>query len=167
MASVFRQNMSNLCNKNRHSWPLITVIMFMMVTACSDGATGTGKSAASDPGGELGSDLGRREFRACATCHSVRPPDQVTQRRIGPSLYDIIGKKAATQPDYAYSPAMRRADLVWSVETLDAYLARPSAIVPGTRMSFAGEPDAATRAAIIDYLIRTSSGTDESDPNTQ
>jgi cytochrome c len=47
---------------------------------------------------------------------------------------------------------MRNARLVWDAATLDAFLANPQAVVPGTTMPFAGEPDASRRADIIAAL---------------
>jgi cytochrome c len=40
----------------------------------------------------------------------------------------------------------------WDEAALDAYLAAPSKIVPGTKMAFAGVSDAAKRKALIEYL---------------
>jgi cytochrome c len=96
---------------------------------------------------------GLAEFRACAVCHArTDPADPSTLRLTGPSLFGVAGAPSARLPDYDYSPAMRRAALVWDEATLDAYLAEPQAIVPGTRMSYPGEADPEARAAIIAYL---------------
>lgn len=96
---------------------------------------------------------GLSEFRACAVCHArTDPANPETPRLIGPSLFGVYGAPSARQPDYDYSPAMRRAGLIWDEATLDAYLREPQAVVPGSRMSWPGEPDAANRAALIAYL---------------
>jgi cytochrome c len=96
---------------------------------------------------------GLTAFRACAVCHArTDPADPATPRLIGPSLFGVVGAPSARLADYDYSPAMRRANLVWDEATLDAYIEHPSAIVPGSRMSYPGEADAETRAAIIAYL---------------
>jgi cytochrome c2 len=42
--------------------------------------------------------------------------------------------------------------LVWTAETLDAFLENPSASVPRNRMSFRGLRSADERAAVIAYL---------------
>jgi cytochrome c len=47
---------------------------------------------------------------------------------------------------------MAAARFNWSADKLDAFLAKPRAVVPGTSMVFAGMPDAASRAALIAFL---------------
>jgi cytochrome c len=96
---------------------------------------------------------GLSAFRACAVCHArTDSADPATPRLIGPSLFGIVGAPSARLSDYDYSPAMRRANLVWDEATLDAYIASPSSVVPNSRMSYPGEADPGTRAAIIAYL---------------
>lgn len=96
---------------------------------------------------------GLAEFRACAVCHPrTDPADPSTPRLIGPSLFAIVGAPSARLSDYAYSSAMRRANLVWDEATLDAFITDPRAVVAGSRMSYGGEPDPEKRAAIIAYL---------------
>jgi cytochrome c len=96
---------------------------------------------------------GMSEFRACAVCHPrTDPADPATPRLIGPSLFGIVGAPSARIADYDYSPAMRRADVIWDEATLDAFIRTPQAVVAGSRMSYAGESDPEKRAAIIDYL---------------
>lgn len=88
----------------------------------------------------------------CAVCH-YDPGKPDVQPRMGPSLKGVVGRKAASAPGFArYSPAMKRSGKVWNKATLDAYLTAPAKVVPGTTMAFAGLPDAAKRAAIINYL---------------
>jgi cytochrome c len=84
----------------------------------------------------------------CALCHSNQPGGV----GIGPSLADVYGKAAASQPNYDYSPAMKNAHLTWNDATLDKFLAAPQATVPGTKMPFAGLTDAGQRADVIAYL---------------
>ncbi len=40
----------------------------------------------------------------------------------------------------------------WTVEALDAFLTKPKAAVPGTKMGFAGLKKPEDRAAVIAYL---------------
>ncbi|GAB4517555.1 MAG: cytochrome c family protein [Amphiplicatus sp.] len=101
-----------------------------------------------------GAALGEQEYRACAICHASAPPGTPAgdMRLVGPSLWGVYGQPAARLDGYAYTKAMREADIVWDEATLDAFIANPQAVVRGTRMSYAGEPDPETRAAIIAYL---------------
>jgi cytochrome c len=87
-------------------------------------------------------------FAPCVACHTVKPG----QNRVGPTLYRIVGAKKAAVPGFSYSPALKAQKGVWSEAELDAYIANPRAKVPGTRMVYAGMPDAAKRARLIAWL---------------
>ena len=120
------------------------LVVSVMAAAC-------GREDATPP--QTAEERGLTAYRACAVCHArTDPSDPATVRLAGPSLFGIWGAASARLPDYDYSPAMRRAGLIWDDAALDAYIADPQALVPGTRMSYGGEPDAQTRAAIIAYL---------------
>jgi cytochrome c len=97
---------------------------------------------------QSGADLYDQE---CGDCHSLaRPP----KNKKGPSLVGIMGKPAAGVPNFAYSAALRSADLVWTADTMDAYIRNPKAVVTGGgKMKYDGLSDAAERAAIIQFLI--------------
>lgn len=87
-------------------------------------------------------------FAQCQSCHS---PD-AGKNGIGPSLAGVFGTRAAEVPGYDFSPAMAKSGLTWDEATLDRYLKAPQQVVPGTKMTFAGLPDDAKRAAVIAYL---------------
>jgi cytochrome c len=92
---------------------------------------------------------GKTVFEQCAACHSFEPGHS----ELGPHLKGIIGRKTASVEDFIYSPAMRRANVTWTAETLDAYLKDPQAPpFRGNRMPFAGIPDTQARADLIAYL---------------
>lgn len=88
-------------------------------------------------------------FAMCKACHSVGRGGPTL---VGPNLFGIAGAAAAARPGYAYSPAMKAAKLRWDRARLDAYLADPRAVVPGTKMVMPGIKDPAKRKEIIDYL---------------
>ena len=90
----------------------------------------------------------RVAFQACAACHS----DKAGVTRLGPSLAGIFGKPAAQAKGFRYSPALAKAKLRWDRKTLDAFIAKPKAVVPGNRMTYPGVTDPVKRAAIIDYM---------------
>jgi cytochrome c len=97
-------------------------------------------------------EAGRMIFGTCTGCHEV---GKGAEDRIGPHLNGIFGRRAAAHAEYPYSKAMQRAGndgLVWTIETLDAYLENPRALVSKTRMSFRGLPDAEDRADVLAYL---------------
>ncbi len=73
-------------------------------------------------------------FNFCVSCHSNVAGESGLP---APHLAGVIGRRAGTLPDFDYSPAMRAAGaggLVWTRETLRAFLADPQAVVPGTQM---------------------------------
>ena len=83
---------------------------------------------------------------SCVACHSLN------QNRVGPSLAGVVGRPAGTAPGYIYSAAIRNSGIVWTEDKLDAFLAAPQTVVPGTKMTFMGIRDASARAALITYL---------------
>lgn len=91
---------------------------------------------------------GKAVFARCAICHTVEPG----KNKLGPSLANIIGQKPGDVPGFKFSPAMMAAKIKWSPETLDKFLTNPRGFVPGTRMVFAGLPNADDRANVIAYL---------------
>jgi cytochrome c len=82
-------------------------------------------------------------------CHSVT---QNGPNGIGPNLSGVVGRKAAGLPGYAYSPALKASSVVWTIKALDAWLTKPQALVPGTKMVIPGITDPADRTAIIEFL---------------
>jgi cytochrome c len=91
---------------------------------------------------------GERLFRSqCSGCHSVEPG----QNRAGPSLHNLFARRSGTLADFDYSDALRDAGIDWSPETLDAFLADPRAMVPGSKMVLWGLPPE-QRREIIAYL---------------
>ena len=95
---------------------------------------------------------GKALYAQCKRCHQV---GDGAKHRIGPQLNDLFGRAAGSLDDFRYSRAMRAAGsggLVWTADTLDAFLANPRAVVPRTRMSFAGMKQEDDRAKLLDWL---------------
>ncbi|WP_347303198.1 c-type cytochrome [Croceibacterium sp. TMG7-5b_MA50] len=96
---------------------------------------------------------GRRQFGRCAACHTIAAGGP---NLAGPNLSGIYGKRFATgNQRFGYTAALRasgQAGRRWDAAALDAWLANPQAIVPGTSMRFAGIPDPLDRADIIALL---------------
>ncbi|WP_051041414.1 cytochrome c family protein [Blastomonas sp. AAP53] len=91
---------------------------------------------------------GEKVFIQCKTCHVK----EAGQNRVGPSLAGIVGRAAGTVEGFNYSPANKNSGITWSPEKLFQYLEKPARVVPGTKMVFAGLPDAQKRADVIAYL---------------
>ena len=92
---------------------------------------------------------GERLFLQCRACHSLTA-DQ--SGKVGPSLAGVFNRSVGTSAGFAYSPAMRAFGGTWTEVRLDAFLAGPNRTIAGTKMAFAGIPDASRRAALITYL---------------
>lgn len=102
-------------------------------------------------GGPPAGDPARGEaiYGRCLACHAL------AYNRTGPRHCGLFGRRAGSVPDFAYSPAMAHAKIVWNEKTLDRFLANPTAMVPGTAMGYAGIPDPRERADLIAWLRRT------------
>lgn len=96
-------------------------------------------------------DAGRQAAqRLCASCHTFT---QGGANGVGPNLWGIVGANHARVAGFNYSAANRAlADKPWDYEALNAFLARPSTAMPGTRMAFAGIAQAQQRANVIAFL---------------
>lgn len=84
----------------------------------------------------------------CADCHSTEP----YKNKRGPSLAGVVGRKAATAPNYNYSDAMKATGFVWTPQRLAQYLAAPKTDVPGTKMRLFTHPKPDEITALINYL---------------
>ncbi len=94
---------------------------------------------------------GKLLFLRCASCHDI---SSQASPKIGPNLAGVVGRRAGSLPGYAYSNAMKAQTFTWDEAMLDRWLTRPTDVVPGTAMAFAGIDSAADRAAIIAYLAK-------------
>jgi len=100
---------------------------------------------------------GRQLFaERCAACHAV------DANKAGPMLGGVVGRRAGSAPGYNYSPALRSADLTWSADNLDRWLADPGKFIAGAKMPIR-ILDASTRRDVIAYLqIESSKSSDRS-----
>jgi cytochrome c len=92
---------------------------------------------------------GAAVFGRCAVCHTN---DKGGGDGLGPNLFGIVGRKAATRPGFAYSPPMRKSGLVWTDVNLTKWVAGPARLVPGTKMAFAGITSKKQQADVVAYL---------------
>lgn len=99
------------------------------------GLMAAGAAAAEDAPAGGDAALGGKVFTKCRACHQI---GEGAHAAVGPVLNGLIGRRAASLPDYNYSDAMRNSGLVWDEATFKDYIRDPRAKVPGTKMSFAG-----------------------------
>lgn len=104
---------------------------------------GAARAEGADP------EAGAKLFRAdCSICHSAEPGRNL----VGPSLFNVINRRAGQIANFHYSDANRNSGITWNIPTLDQYLTSPRKLMPGTKMTFPGLPDAKQRADVIAYL---------------
>ena len=99
-----------------------------------------GAAATGDPA------RGEAIYQRCQGCHSI------DRNRVGPMHAGLFGRRAGSVDGFDYSRAMRESGIVWDEDTLDAFLAAPRRLVPGSKMTYAGIASAADRADLIAYL---------------
>jgi cytochrome c len=85
----------------------------------------------------------------CVACHTFTEGGKAG---LGPNLYGVVGGPKAHMEGYAYSAGMKAKGGTWTFAELNQWLTKPSAFVPGTKMTFAGIKDPAQRADVIAYL---------------
>lgn len=94
--------------------------------------------------------LGVKVFSTeCSECHSVKEG----RNKKGPSLFAIVGRKAASLPDVKYSDALRQTGWIWDEATLRNYLSKPAKQAnPGSKMKYDGLQDPQALEDLIEYL---------------
>lgn len=109
---------------------------------------------------------GENLYKDCKSCHQIGAG---AANLVGPHLDGLFGRQAGVIDGFKYSSAMKklgREGLVWNEFTLDQYLAKPRAYVPGTRMSYLGMKKHSDRIDLIAYLKTLSQEQPAADPQT-
>ena len=96
---------------------------------------------------------GEKVFKKCSACHSIEAGGG---NKIGPALYNVVGRKVAAVEDYKYSKALVEYKKNWSFEELNGFLIKPQKWIKGTKMAYAGLRKEKDRASVILYLNKYS-----------
>ena len=96
---------------------------------------------------------GEKVFKKCSACHSIKAGGG---NKIGPALYNVVGRKIAAVEDYKYSKALVEYKKNWSFEELNGFLIKPQKWIKGTKMAYAGLRKEKDRASVILYLNKYS-----------
>jgi cytochrome c len=102
------------------------VIVAALIAASSASAAAQDKAA------------GEKVFKQCMICHAVGAD---AKNKIGPELNGLDGRHSGSVANYTYSNANKNSGIVWSEATFKQYIANPRAMIPGTKMPFAGLKD--------------------------
>jgi len=80
----------------------------------------------------------------CAVCHA--------QKKFGPSLQGVVGRKAGSLANFPYSDALKNSGLVWSEDNLRKWITNNTQTVPNTLMRHVSISDPAEQIYLIAYL---------------
>ena len=86
----------------------------------------------------------------------IRDRNKGGEHKIGPALYNVVGRKIGGEAEYKYSKALSKYDKKWNFEELNGFLIKPSKWIKGTKMAYAGLRKEADRASVIKYLNQSS-----------
>ena len=92
---------------------------------------------------------GKKIFKKCASCHSIAKGGG---QKIGPSLYNVVGRVVGGVSEYKYSKALATYGKNWTLEELNGFLIKPTTYIKGTKMAFAGLKKESDRASVIKFL---------------
>ena len=96
---------------------------------------------------------GEKIFKKCAACHSIVKDGK---NKIGPALYNVVGRRVGGVSDYKYSKALAGYEKSWTFEELNGFLLKPAKWIKGTKMAYAGLRKEKDRASVIKYLNQSS-----------
>ncbi|RKF61470.1 Cytochrome c [Erysiphe neolycopersici] len=85
----------------------------------------------------------------CASCHNL---DLSDEKKIGPTLHGLFGRKTGSVEGYSYTDANKAKGIIWGEETLFTYLENPKKYIPGTKMAYGGLKKDKDRNDLITFL---------------
>jgi cytochrome c len=92
---------------------------------------------------------GKTVFQRCAICHKV---DKGATGGLGPNLFGVVGRKAASQAGFEYSGPLKASGITWTNDKLAQWVSGPAKMVPGTKMAFPGITSKGEVRDVVAYL---------------
>jgi len=91
-------------------------------------------------GGALAGDAkaGEQSFKQCMVCHAIGVG---AKNQVGPMQNGLDGRKAGSVQGFNYSDANKNSGITWNEQTFKQYIKALQAMIPGTKMTFAGIKD--------------------------
>jgi cytochrome c len=97
---------------------------------------------------------GKKVYNKCRACHTL---EEGGKNRVGPNLHGIMGRTAGTAEGFKFSSSMKESGIVWDEANLGAFLTKPRAVVPKTKMAFPGIRKPVDLENLIAYVIEQTS----------
>ena len=98
-------------------------------------------------------DDAKKVWKKCSACHSIKKGGK---NKIGPALYNVLGRNVAGLDNYKYSKALMGYGKTWTFEEMSGFLKKPQAYIKGTKMAFAGLKKEKDRASILLFMNQNS-----------
>jgi cytochrome c len=92
---------------------------------------------------------GEADAKVCGACHNFA---EGAGSKVGPDLWDVVDRDKGSVAGFDYSAGLKGKGGKWTFADLNAWLTKPAAYIPGTKMGYAGEDSPEKRADIIAYL---------------
>jgi cytochrome c len=99
--------------------------------------------AAADPA------KGEQVFKKCTTCHTI---NNGGPNGNGPNRWGVLGGPVGHAAGFPYSGDLKALGGTWDWEKIDHWVKAPRALVPGTKMGFAGLGKPEDRANLLAYI---------------
>jgi cytochrome c len=98
-------------------------------------------------------DDAKKVWKKCTACHSIKKGGK---NKIGPALYNVLGRNVAALDNYKYSKVLAAYGKTWTFEEMNEFLKKPQAYIKGTKMAFAGLKKEKDRASILLFMNQNS-----------
>ena len=121
----------------------LSVFVAATLLACSAVSSLAYAQDAGDPA------AGKAVFARCAICHKA---DKGAGNGLGPNLFGVEGRKAASEPGFEYSGPLKASGITWTPDKLALWVAGPAKVVPGNKMAFPGITSKADIRNVVAYL---------------
>jgi cytochrome c len=92
---------------------------------------------------------GKKIAKQCSACHSF---DNSMKIKVGPPLWNIVGRESAGIDGFKYSKALTDYKKNWSINELFYFFENPKEYIKGTKMIYKGLKKESDRADLISYL---------------
>jgi cytochrome c len=92
---------------------------------------------------------GKTTSTKCEQCHDT---SSAKTSKIGPPLFGVVDRPRASIAGFAYSSTMKGKPGNWTYDDLFKFIKAPQAVMPGTKMSFAGLRNEKDRINLIAFL---------------